>query len=58
MKTNRLFYIIATLLLLMIEILIGSVFDLKDILCYAIGCTLLGVYEIMLRRNLLFQHFK
>ena len=28
-----------------LRILLGSVFDLKDIMCYAIGCALLGVYE-------------
>lgn len=27
------------------RILLGSVFDLKDIMCYAIGCALLGIYE-------------
>lgn len=30
------------------RILIGSVFDLHDILCYAVGCMLLGVYEIII----------
>ena len=29
-----------------LKILLGSVFDLKDIMCYAIGCALLGIYEI------------
>lgn len=28
------------------KILLGSVFDFKDIICYAIGCALLGTYEI------------
>lgn len=28
-----------------LKILLGSVFDLKDIMCYAIGCALLGLYE-------------
>lgn len=28
-----------------IRVLIGTVFDVKDILCYGIGCILLGVYE-------------
>lgn len=28
-----------------LKILLGSVFDLKDIMCYAIGCALLGIYE-------------
>ena len=27
------------------KILLGSVFDFKDIMCYAIGCALLGIYE-------------
>ena len=30
--------------------LIGSVFDFKDILCYAVGCFLLGLYEVCLDR--------
>lgn len=30
------------------RVLIGGVFDLKDILCYGIGCMLLGVWEIFL----------
>lgn len=29
------------------RILIGSVFDLKDILCYAAGCLILGLYEVL-----------
>ena len=29
-------------------ILLGSVFDFKDILCYAAGCALLAVYEIII----------
>lgn len=34
------------------RILIGSVFDLKDVLCYAIGCFILGLYEgILIRRK-------
>jgi len=28
-----------------LRVLIGSVFDVKDILCYAAGCILLGIYE-------------
>ena len=31
--------------------LIGSVFDWKDIMCYAVGCILLGVYEVLKRRS-------
>ena len=27
------------------RVLIGGVFDLKDILCYGVGCLLLGVWE-------------
>ena len=33
-----------------LKILLGSVFDLKDIMCYAIGCAILGIYEIGGRR--------
>ena len=33
-----------------LKILLGSVFDIKDIICYAIGCALLGVYEFGGRR--------
>ena len=29
------------------RILIGSVFDIKDIICYAVGCLMLGGYEIL-----------
>lgn len=29
------------------RILIGSVFDIKDIVCYFIGCVLLGVFELI-----------
>ena len=28
-----------------LSILIGSVFDIKDIICYAVGCVILGIYE-------------
>lgn len=31
-----------------LRILLGSVFDWKDILCYAVGCLLLAGYEIVL----------
>lgn len=34
------------------RVLIGSVFDWKDILCYAIGCLILGAYEIIIRKKL------
>lgn len=32
------------------SILIGATFDLKDIICYAVGCVLLGGYEILNRK--------
>ncbi|RDU25215.1 ribosomal maturation YjgA family protein [Anaerosacchariphilus polymeriproducens] len=28
-----------------LRVIIGSVFDEKDILCYGVGCILLGIYE-------------
>ena len=28
-----------------LSVVIGSVFDVKDIVCYGVGCSLLGVYE-------------
>lgn len=28
------------------SVLLGSVFDWKDILCYGIGCAVLSVYEV------------
>lgn len=31
--------------------LMGSVFDVKDIICYAAGCMILGVYELIKRKN-------
>lgn len=31
------------------RVLIGSVFDMKDIVCYAVGCSLLGAYEYFIR---------
>jgi len=34
-----------------LRILLGSTFDLKDIICYAAGCILLGMYEWLMRRN-------
>lgn len=33
-----------------LKIIVGSVFDVSDILCYGVGCVLMGVHEIMLRR--------
>jgi len=29
------------------RVLIGSVFDIKDIICYALGCFILGGYELI-----------
>ncbi|BCN31674.1 ribosomal maturation YjgA family protein [Anaeromicropila herbilytica] len=34
-----------------LRILIGSVFDMKDILCYGIGCILLGIYEWKFKKD-------
>ncbi len=31
------------------RVLLGSVFDVKDILCYFVGCVITGVYEFALR---------
>lgn len=33
------------------SVLIGSVFDVKDIVCYGVGCVLLGIYEWMRGRK-------
>ena len=30
-----------------LSVVIGSVFDWKDIFCYGVGCMILGVYEII-----------
>lgn len=35
-----------------LRVLIGSVFDLKDILCYGAGCILLGIYEWKIKRKM------
>ena len=32
-----------------LRILLGSVYDTKDIICYGVGCVLLGVYERLRR---------
>ncbi len=29
-----------------LAVLVGSVFDVKDIVCYGVGCLLLGIWEI------------
>ena len=35
-----------------LKILIGSVFDIKDIVCYAVGCVILCMYEwVRVRRR-------
>lgn len=31
--------------------LIGDSFDIKDILCYGVGCISLGLYEYLIKRN-------
>ena len=31
-----------------LSVVIGSVFDVKDIMCYGAGCVLLGVYETVI----------
>lgn len=33
------------------RILMGSVFDIKDIICYAVGCIVLGIHEIVVYNN-------
>lgn len=33
------------------RIIMGSVFDLKDIACYGIGCLILALYEILRKRQ-------
>lgn len=33
------------------SVLIGSVFDVKDIICYAVGCLIIFIYEIMIRKK-------
>ena len=33
---------------IVMSVLIGSVFDIKDIICYGIGCIILGIYELIL----------
>lgn len=37
------------------RVLIGSVFDVKDIVCYGVGCILLAVYEIIKYRSVIVQ---
>ena len=31
-----------------LRVLMGSVFDVQDIVCYGIGCTILGIYELVI----------
>jgi len=33
------------------SVLIGTTFDWKDIVCYGVGCTLLGLWEVWLWRK-------
>ena len=33
------------------SVLIGTTFDWKDIICYGVGCVLLGLWEVWLRRK-------
>ena len=33
------------------RVIMGSVFDLKDIACYGIGCLILALYEILKKRQ-------
>ena len=33
------------------SLLVGSVFDIKDIICYATGCLLLGIHELFIQKN-------
>lgn len=35
-----------------LRVLIGSVFDVNDILCYGIGCILIGIYEWKTKRKM------
>ena len=35
-----------------LRIILGSVFDWKDIVCYAVGCIILGMYELFLYLHL------
>ena len=34
-----------------LRVLIGSVFDIKDIICYGVGCIILGLYEYYLYKK-------
>ena len=33
------------------SVLIGTTFDWKDIVCYGVGCVILGLWEVWLRRK-------
>ena len=33
------------------SVLIGTTFDWKDIVCYGVGCVMLGLWEVWLRRK-------
>ena len=32
------------------SVLIGTVFDIKDVICYAVGCLILGGYEVIMKK--------
>ena len=34
------------------RVLLGSVFDTKDVICYAVGCLILGGYQVIKKKNL------
>lgn len=34
------------------RILIGSVFDMADVICYGVGCVMLGIYEWMMAKKI------
>ena len=33
------------------RVLLGSVFDIKDVICYAVGCLILGGYEVIKKKE-------
>lgn len=35
-----------------LRILMGATFDWKDIVCYGIGCILLGIYEWLIQKGI------
>ena len=32
------------------RVLLGSVFDIKDVICYAVGCLILGGYQVIKKK--------